>query len=110
MAIVHARAGRDDAAEALQTALVLWSADAPELPVRAVVTGVATAMHAYAREDWAHAADVLETLQAQFVPLGGSRAQIDVVRRTQIAACRHAGRDARAQALAFERPHTVSAA
>ena len=110
VAMVHARAGRNDAAEALHKALVQWAGDAPELLVRAVVTGVASAMDAYAREDWSRAADVLETLHDQFVRLGGSRAQIDIVRRTQIAACRRAGREARAQALTFERPHTMSAA
>ena len=110
VAMAHARAGRDDAAEALQKALGQWAADAPDLQVRAVVTGVASAMDAYAREDWPRTADMLDALHDQFVRLGGSRAQIDIVRRTQIAACRRAGREARAQALAFERPHTISAA
>lgn len=110
VAMAHARAGRVDAAEALKKALGQWAADAPDLQVRVVVTGVASAMDAYAREDWPRTADVLDALHGQFVRLGGSRAQIDIVRRTQIAACRRAGREARAQALAFERPHTISAA
>lgn len=110
VAMAHARAGRDDAAEKLQHGLAEWASDAPDQAVRAVVAGVASAMDAYARADWSRAADILQALHSQFVRLGGSRAQIDVVRRTQLVACRHAGLEALAQALALERPHLLSAA
>ena len=110
VAMTHARAGRDDAAGELQHGLAQWVSDAPDQAVRAVVAGVARAMDAFAREDWLRAAEVLQALHDQFIRLGGSRAQIDVVRRTELVACRRAGLEDSAQALAFKRPHLLSAA
>lgn len=69
------------------------------LPAGDVAPACARAAGAFARRDWAAAADTLAPAAGEVVRLGGSHAQREVIEDTLIVACLRGGRGAQAEAL-----------
>lgn len=96
-ALAHAMAGRADPLARLIAE--------PTGPAGAVVSAVASAFQAFAREDWNACIAALTPFMATHERLGGSRAQRDLVEYTLVAALLRAGRGEEARLmLATRRP------
>jgi len=74
-------------------------ASAGQSPTGDVVPRIARGMHAYARGRWADAIAILDSVLAETVRIGGSRAQRDLVSNTLLAAYLKAGKAAEAHRL-----------
>ena len=75
-----------------------------ERPASAVAQRLAAGFAAYARQDWARAAELLGTDREELVRIGGSKAQRELVDRTLLDALSRAGLVAQVQALQAARP------
>ena len=101
-ALAHAMAGEADALAKLIAE--------PAGPAGEVVTALAQAFEAFARQDWAETIALLAPVMATHERIGGSRAQRDLLEFTQVAALLKLGRadDARLM-LATRRPKKARA-
>jgi tetratricopeptide (TPR) repeat protein len=110
LALADAVAGDTDGVNARVEALAAQDAAAP-LPYRSLARGLARGFQAFAAGDFNGAAAALESAVAAHEPMGGSRAQRDLVEFTLLKAYLNAGRSADAQRyLAARRPNAVAPA
>jgi hypothetical protein len=104
MAMLAAATGDRRAVEqraAALTALV----EAGTLPAGPVVPAICRAVLAFAEEDYAGCARLLEPLAAEAVRIGGSGAQREIVEDTLLVALMRGGEAAKARALLDRRLH-----
>jgi hypothetical protein len=102
MALVAAATGDKAAVE--QRALALTALiQAGRFPAGPVVPAICRAVLAFAQEDYAGCARVLESVVGEAVRLGGSGAQRDVVEDTLLVALMRSGESSKARALLDQR-------
>jgi hypothetical protein len=101
-AMASSGAGDHEAARRRAASLAEMDA-AGRLPQGAVPAALAEASDAFARADYAGAADAIESILPELARLGGSHAQREVHEETLIAACLRAGRTPRARELLQQR-------
>lgn len=102
VALADAMAGDLDAVTARIAAIEAQQAEA-SLPSRTLTAALARGFRAYAQADWPRAIEALEPAVAAHEPMGGSRAQRDLVEFTLLKAYLNAGRDADADRYISQR-------
>ena len=104
MAILEAAAG-DREAVARRAAALTELLEAGTLAAGPVVPAISRAALAFAEEDYAGCAGILEPVAAEVVRVGGSGAQREVVEDTLLVSLMRSGEAAKARALLDRRLH-----
>ena len=107
MAILKAATGDRDGVERRAAALTAL-AEAGSLAAGPVVPAISRAVLAFAEEDYAGCARILEPVAAQVVRIGGSGAQREMLEDMFLLALMRSGEAAKARALLDHRLHRRS--
>ncbi|PFH20079.1 tetratricopeptide repeat protein [Burkholderia sp. JKS000303] len=104
MALIAAATG-DNAALGQRVDALTALVDAAKLPAGPVVPAICRAALAFAEDDPARCAEILEPVAREVVRIGGSGAQREIVQDTLLVAWMRSGNVAKARALLDERLH-----
>ena len=104
MALIEATSGDRQALEARISTLEAM-VDSGAMPAGPVVPAICRAALAFAGDDFAGCARLLEPVAAEVARIGGSGAQREIVEDTLLVALMRSGQAAKARALLDERLH-----